>query len=113
MDPLDKDQTREGARLAMGQTRRFAQRMNLAAMTPQGALASSKYCLASQGKEYLVYQPRDGEFTLELADGKYAVEWFDPKSDKAMFADQVAGGARRAFKPPFDGAAVLYLKMQP
>jgi hypothetical protein len=110
MDPLDKDETREGARRAMGQTRRFAERMNLAAMTPRGALSSTTYCLASQGKEYLVYQPRDGEFTLELAEGKLAVEWFDPMDDKVMSADQVAGGARRTFKPPFDGAAVLYLR---
>jgi len=44
--------------------------MNLAAMTPQGELASTKYCLANAGTEYLVYQPKPGEgFSVELKPG--------------------------------------------
>jgi hypothetical protein len=45
------------SRKAMGDTRRFAERMNLATMIPQPALASTHYCLANPGKEYLVYVP--------------------------------------------------------
>jgi glucose/arabinose dehydrogenase len=111
MDPLDKDETREGARRAMGHTRRFAERMNLAAMTPQNALSSTKYCLSNPGKEYLAYQPGQGEFMVDIADGTYAVVWFDTSRGKTVAADSVTGGARRRFNSPFDGAAVLHLKV--
>ena len=51
------------SRQAMGQVRRMAERMDLAAMTPRGDLASSGYCLASPGTEYLIFQP-DAVFPL-------------------------------------------------
>jgi hypothetical protein len=100
------------SRTAMGHTRRFAQRMNLAAMTPAKELASSSYCLANPGNEYLVYLPKAGGVIVDLsaAQGELAVEWFDPANDKTVAANPISGGARREFKPPFDGGAVLYLK---
>ena len=43
-----------------------------------GGLASTRYCLAAAGREYVVYQPKRGAaFTVELPAGKYRVEWFD------------------------------------
>jgi len=39
----------EPARYALGDTRRYAERMNLAAMTPQGMLSSTGHALASSG----------------------------------------------------------------
>ncbi|MEX2141363.1 MAG: DUF6298 domain-containing protein [Pirellulales bacterium] len=101
------------SRNAMGQTRHYAERMNLATMTPRDALSSTKYCLADPGNEYLAYQPRDGVFTVELADGIYTAEWSDPIRDQTMSAGNVNGGGDREFKPPFEGAAVLYLKSGP
>jgi len=47
----------EAARYAMGDTRRFADRMNLIAMQPRGDLSSTGYALANPGQEYLVLQP--------------------------------------------------------
>jgi hypothetical protein len=44
----------EPARYAMGDTLRFATRMNLLAMEPRGDLSSTGYALASPGEEYLV-----------------------------------------------------------
>lgn len=103
------------SRTAMGQTRRFAERMNLAAMKPAQDLASTKYCLADAGKEYLVYLPDGGTVTLDLsaAKGELAVEWFDPAKDKAVLAGKVTGGVRHEFKAPLESAAVLYLKSEP
>jgi len=50
--------------------------MNLARMTPQEELASTKYCLADSGREYLVFQPAKGaEFSVELKAGTYELEW--------------------------------------
>ena len=65
-------------RSAMGYTQSYASRMNLAGMTPLNSLSSTSYCLASAGQEYLVYQPANGPFTVNVAGGAYVFEWFNP-----------------------------------
>ena len=52
---------------AMGQSRRYAMRMDLAATAPHGELASTNYCLANPGKEYLVFLPDGGDVTVDLS----------------------------------------------
>ena len=101
----------KAARAAMGQTRRFAVRMDLGAMSPSKEVASTGYCLVAPGKAYLVYLPAGGTVTVDLsaAKGELAVEWFDPNRGTAAAAGAARGGARREFKAPFAGAAVLYL----
>jgi hypothetical protein len=108
---LDKPVELEEAARAMGQTRRYAERMNLSAMKPVGELASTKFCLADPPREYLIYLPAGGAATVDLsgAKGDLAVEWFDPAQDKTIAADGVSGGAKRELKPPFEGPAVLHL----
>jgi hypothetical protein len=98
----------------MGQTLAFARRINLAAMTPQPALASTRYCLAhaaATNAEYLVYLPEGGEVTVDLSatPGNLALDWFSPNQGKTVSRGETSGGAARSFKAPFDGDAVLYL----
>lgn len=100
----------EDVRKAMGSTRGYADKMNLAAMTPRNGISSTAYCLAHVGSEYLVYQPTGGAFTVTLAGGTYSVEWFNPQAGAASAAGTVNGGADVSFTPPFGGDAVLYLK---
>jgi hypothetical protein len=103
----------DSARVAMGQTRRFAEKINLAEMPPHDALASTRYCLAKPGSEYVVFQPGgNGEFSVNLSDAKgpFAVEWFDVNAGKTLAGEAVEGGARRIFRTPFPGPAVLHLK---
>lgn len=118
MDPYDgtvlgkpADPRWEPIRRAMGQTRRFAERINLAAMAPHPDLASSKYCLANAGKEYLIYVPSGDRVMVDLSavKGELAVEWFDPAKDKSSHGDSVQAAARREFTVPFTAPAVLYL----
>ncbi len=98
----------------LGYTLRYASKVNLAAMTPQGELTSTGFCLAESGKEYLVYLPEGGEVTVDLsaASGSVAVEWLNPRSGDATQGQITSGGRKRSFKPPFDGDAVLYLRRQ-
>jgi hypothetical protein len=117
MDPYDgsvlgrRDNVRwEPLRQALGDTRRLAERVNLAALKPEPKLASTGYCLAAPGSEYLVYQPEEGPFTVKLAKGKFTVEWFDPARRRTSSAPAITGGGERRFTPPFRGDAVLYLK---
>jgi len=97
----------------LGYTVRYAQRMNLVAMTPQPNLCSTSQCLAhaAPGGEYLVYAPTGGTFTVDLrgTPGVVRVEWFDPSTGVATPAAGVTGGGTVTFTPPFSGDAVLYL----
>ncbi len=119
MDPYDhlilgkgRSDQWEGARQAMGATRRLARRIDLAMMTPSLDLASTKYCLANPGQEYLVYQPGTGEFSVNLTAGSYALEWFNPTAGSVASTGTVkAAGGNQTFTPPFTGSAVLYLKV--
>jgi hypothetical protein len=81
----------EPARYAMGDTLRFARRMNLIEMQPRGTLSSTGYALANPGEEYLVLQPSTtaDPFTMRLAAGTYAVEWFGVDTRRTMGADEV------------------------
>jgi hypothetical protein len=81
-------------------------------MAPRNDLSSTRYCLASPGQEYLVYQPTAGAtFAVELEPGDYQAEWFDPAGGTSAAARQLetTGGAHR-FETPFPSDTVLYLK---
>jgi|RhiMetdeSRZDD1v2_1073273.scaffolds.fasta_scaffold34887_5 Putative collagen-binding domain of a collagenase/Protein of unknown function (DUF4038) len=106
---LVSDSTYEPARKAAGQTLTYANKMSLAAMTPQGSLSSTGYALAKAGSEYLVYQPNGGSFTVNLQSATYQVEWFNPNSGQTSSGGTVSGGGSKSFTPPFAGAAVLWL----
>ncbi len=127
MDPLDHEEP-DGvlayakanayavvlARPAMGHTRTYSERIDLAAMTPRNDLASTEYCLANPGREYLVYLPDGGEAAVDFtaARGVLTVEWFNPRTAEKSEGERVKGGAKRTFRAPFTGDAVLYLKAE-
>jgi len=124
-------------RANLGYTRAYANRINLATMTPHNHLASSGYCLANpsaEGAEYLVYLPSGSTVTtllsrvgvnrdpsiylpadssvnvdLSATPGELNIEWFNPESGEATAGGTIAGGASRSFTAPFAGDAVLYL----
>jgi hypothetical protein len=90
-------------RIALGQTRRLAERVDLLAMTPHPELASSGYCLAEPGHAYIAYFPDDARGWLDLtgAPGRYAVEWLNTRTGQtATDADLLQGGARQRMHSP-------------
>jgi len=121
MDPYDGgvlgkklDPQWEPVRKSLGATLRLASRLRLAAMAPQGKLASSGYCLAGntgRGMEYLVYLPKGGEVSVDLsaARGDLSVRWITPEEGREQSAPKAEGGGRRTFTPPFPGDAALWL----
>jgi hypothetical protein len=121
MDPYDglvlgtpNDPQWQPIRAAMGHARRLADRMNLAAVRPSDALASTGYCLADPGNEYAVFQPKPNEgFTVDVKAGGYRAEWIHPASGKITPQGTVkAAGGPREFMAPFEDAAVLYLRKE-
>ncbi len=101
----------EEIRKAMGVTRKVAERVNLATMLPLPDIASTRYCLAEPGKQYIVYVPSGSEVTVNLTDakGKFRAEWVHPIEGTTESGGIVEGGGPRTLKPPFDGDAVLLL----
>ena len=99
----------EPLRKYLGDTRTYAQRLNLTKAVPSVELATSRYCLAVLGEQYLVYLPEGGTVTVDLsaASGDLLVEWFSPATGEVTRAEAVTGGARRQFAAPFGGDAVL------
>jgi hypothetical protein len=105
----------EPARHAMGDTRRFADRMQLIDMEPRDDLSSTGYALANSGQEYLVLQPDgvDGSFTVLLEPGTYTAEWFGIEDRKTVPGDGTAveRSTTTSFSRPsqLSGPTVLYL----
>jgi hypothetical protein len=99
----------------MGYAGDYAKRMNLAAMTPQGNLASTGYALANttpSASEFLVYAPSGGSFTVNLSNttNTLNIEWLNPSTGIKTAGGTIAGGLVGAtFTTPFLGDAVLYL----
>lgn len=103
----------EPARRAMGDTRRYAERVSLIDMTPRGDLTSTGYALANPGSEYVALQPSDdgGAFTVTLSAGRYDVEWFGVNDRQTTKAPAVTADGNQRFSPPGRGQAyILYLK---
>jgi hypothetical protein len=96
---------------ALGRTRQLAG-ANLVSMAPLPDLASTGYCLADPGREYIVYLPKGGTATVDLsnANGDFSSEWIEAEGTDSRNGEVVAGGARRELKSPFAGPSVVHLR---
>jgi len=95
----------------LGYTLAYANCMNLAAMVPRNDLASTRYCLADPGVEYLVYLPDGGDVMVDLSDAKteLAFEWLNPSNGGRMAGEITIGDGCTEFTAPFSGDAILYV----
>jgi hypothetical protein len=116
MDPYDglslgipADPKWSPVRQAMGVARQLAERINLAAMVPSDALASTGFCLAAPGSEYVAYLPDGGSVELVLEAGPYRVEWLQPVSGEVTATDALTAAGRQTLTAPFGGPAVVHL----
>ena len=102
----------EGARLALGDTRRLAERLDLAVMEPASSVSSTRFALADIGREYVVFQPDDGEFRVDLPAGRYVAEWFSLTDRSWSSGDPVSvtEGEGTGFRSPGSGPCVLHLR---
>jgi hypothetical protein len=85
--------------------------MDLARSRPRGDLASSGYCLAVVGSEYLVFLPNGGSVNVNLTgvSGSRTVEWFNPANGQTTAGSAVNGGSTVTINAPFSGMAVAYI----
>jgi len=120
MDPYDGKVLERGAgsdwaeqvRTALGISRRIADRVDLLHLVPSGQLASSGYCLAHPGTEYLVYVPDEQPVTLDLgeADGEFHATWFSTLDGTDQPGPDITGGDSIQLSSPFQGGeAIIHL----
>jgi hypothetical protein len=106
----------EPARYAMGDTLRFAERMDLIEMQPREDLSSTGYALVNPGEEYLVLEPKGaaGPFTVTMEPGTYSAEWFSIEGRQTVpgAVTTVERPMARGFSAPPEasGATVLDLR---
>ena len=108
MDPYDGtvlanrfDPKWDPIRRSMGLTCQLAGEVDMAAMVPHNELASSKFCLADPGKEYIVYLPAGKQVTVNLAAAKSPMSavWIDPGTGKKSQAITAAPGSHSMTAP--------------
>jgi hypothetical protein len=106
----------EEARYAMGDTLRYAEKMNLIEMEPRPELTSTVFALANPGQEYLILHSSatTEPFTVILEAGDYEVEWFNVNSRETNDGATITikNDVDNHFLSPFAEAdpVVLYLR---
>ncbi len=75
-------------------------------MAPDNSLAENAYVLAKPGDVYAAYLPKGGPAALRLEDGKYSVQWFNPRAGGPLALGtvrEVSGpGVASLGEPPSD-----------
>lgn len=102
----------EQIRAALGYIRTVAGMIDLATMAPNSALASTTYCLANPGEEYLAYQPDSATFTVTLLAGTYRYRWINPANGALSTAGEftASAGAREFTLPAGLSSGLLWLR---
>lgn len=105
----------EPVRQAMGQALRFSRRVDLATLTPRGDLVSSKFCLANPGADYLAFLPAGGSnLTVILPAGSFRSSWLHAVTGQETPEERFShAGGTKAFTPPIQGEALLYVQSAP
>lgn len=92
--------------------RRIANLLGMVAETGR-SICESGYCLYNpDGSEFLMYLPSAGKTYIDLSSwtGQYSVQFFNPADGTTTNAAEVQGNGLRLFAPPWNGAAVVYLR---
>jgi hypothetical protein len=99
----------EPLRKSLGYTLLLANRVDLISMKPDTVLASSAYCLANKGTEYLIYLPKDKTVEVDLSGiaGDFTSEWLNPELGKFKESTTVKGGGKVSITSPYGTANVI------
>jgi hypothetical protein len=102
----------EAVRRTMGYAVSLSRRADFGSMVPRGDLASSGYCLANPGMEYVVWVPAGTAVELDLRPdgGKMTTEWLDVASGEVQPGGKVQSGEKRKLVSIFKGDSVVHLR---
>ena len=106
-DDWTSNATIDEMRYNLGYMVEYAARIDLANAAPNGALASTGYCLAvtSGRQQFIVYQPSSGSCTLNLTGyaGTFSVEYLRCNTGATSTGSTVAGNGTRTLNSPWSG----------
>ena len=97
---------------AMGYARALANRIDLAHMIPSDGTSSTGYALAYVNREYLIYQPGTGSFSVTLPSKSFNFEWINPGNGSIAqtgIINAVAGSNTFSSPAGFSNGALLHL----
>ena len=84
----------------------FQQHLPFAEMEPHDELVKGEgaWCLAKPGEIYAVYTPKPADLRLELPQGKFQVQWYNPRTGGELKKGKTVkgGGACALGNPPAD-----------
>ncbi len=93
----------EGAAAQLGLLHDFFTSLPFWRMQPfEGVKGDMAVALAEPGQAYVIYLPRGGEVTVDLAavSGPFLAKWFNPRTGATTEGGSVTGGAGRCFEAP-------------
>lgn len=68
------------------------------------------YCLAEPGRCYAVYLPHGGKATVQLKEGRYQANWFNPRNGEMKILPDAAGAAWTSPESPDENDWALLLR---
>jgi hypothetical protein len=98
-------------RQSVGKAVEYSTELDLANVTPREDLASTRFCLAKPGYQYVVYQPDDGPITVTglRAGTSYYYELYSTEQSKVVTEGYIqVSGSSESFRSMGKGT-VLYL----
>ena len=119
MDPYDNQvlgkaptESWDPVRASMGHTRRLAEQLDLASMTPRKDLVSTGYCLAAPTGPLVAYLPDGGQIEVDLSGitGQLTVTWLSPLSGETHADKPINADGKASLQSPLTGPAVLCLR---
>jgi hypothetical protein len=99
-------------RRSVGKAVEYADKLDLANVAPREDLASTRFCLAKPGYQYVVYQPDDGPITVSAlqAGAPYDYELYNAKEGKVVARGRLrVSDSNELFKHVNKGS-VLYIE---
>jgi hypothetical protein len=104
----------ESLRRALGQTRAWAEQVNLAHVTPHPDVSSTGYCLANldgSKPELLIYSPEPGPATIDLRSiaGQLKAEQFEFSDGRLFRMPSVSAGSMVGWPAPGGGPYLIHL----
>ncbi len=99
----------------VGKTVEYATRLDLANVAPRDDLASTGFCLAKPGSQYVVYQPGDGAFAVSdlRPNVSYQYEIYSTGQHKVVAEGLCKPSGSTESFGPLGKAVVLYLSLMP
>jgi hypothetical protein len=96
----------------VSQAAAYAKKMDLNNAHPRTDLATTGFCLACPGEQYIVYQPKSGPFEVSglIPRADYLYEWFDTDRHQVVEKSRFTSSAASKSFTPLKKGMVLFLE---